>query len=109
LKGLYELSFEFAKLQVLSLQNKGVTAQAINAETLAEACLAGRDVWAEAKTGMYQVLLFGPETTATDEYNVFIHDEVARLRIGCFVVDEIHLVYEWGAEFRIVYETLFTM
>ena len=58
---------------------------------------------------MYQVLLFSPEMTATDEYDAFIHDEVARPRIGYFVVDEIHLIYEWGPEFRTVYETLFTM
>ena len=86
-----------------------MSAQAINAETLAEAGLAGRDIWAEAKTGMYQILLFSPETTATDEYDAFIHDEVARPRIGYFVIDEIHLVYEWGPEFRPLYQTLFTM
>ena len=55
---------------------------------------------------MYQVLLFSPEMTATDEYDAFIHDEVARPRIGYFV-DEIHLMYEWGPEFRTVYETLY--
>jgi superfamily II DNA or RNA helicase len=106
---LYKFSYFLAKLQVSSLQKKGVSAQAINAETLAAASLVGRDIWAEAKTGVYQVLLFSPETTATDEYDIFIHDEVARPRIGYFVVDEIHLVYEWGPEFRTLYETLFTM
>ena len=45
---------------------------------------------------MYQVLLFSPEMTATDEYDAFIHDEVTRLRIGYFIIDEIHLIYEWG-------------
>jgi len=106
---LYKFSYFLAKLQVSSLQKKGVSAQAINAETLTAASLVGRDIWAEAKTGVYQVLLFSPETTATDEYDIFIHDEVARPRIGYFVVDEIHLVYEWGPEFRTLYETLFTM
>jgi superfamily II DNA helicase RecQ len=106
---LYKLSYLLAKLQVSSLQKKGVSAQAINAETLAAASLVDHDIWADAKTGVYQVLLFSPETTATDEYDTFIHDEVAQPWIGYFVVDEIHLVYEWGPEFRTLYETLFTM
>jgi superfamily II DNA helicase RecQ len=91
------------------LQKKGVSAQAINAETLAAATLEGRDIWAEAKTGKYQILLFSPETTASDEFDDLINDECARPRIGYFVVDEIHLVYEWGPEFRPVYTMLATM
>ena len=106
---LYKLSYFLAKLQVSSLRKKGVSAQAINAETLAAASLVGRDIWAEAKTGIYQVLLFSPETTATDEYDTFIHDEVVQPQIGYFVVDEIHLVYEWAPKFRTLYKTLFTM
>jgi hypothetical protein len=106
---LYKFSYFLPKLQVSSLQKKGVSAQAINAETLAAASLVGRNIWAEAKMGMYQVLLFSLETTATDEYDTFIHDKVARPWIGYFVVDEIHLVYELGPEFCTLYETLFTM
>ena len=74
---LCKLSYFLAKFQVNSLQKKGVSAQAINAETLIAASLVGHDIWAEAKTGMYQVLLFSPETTATDKYDTSIHDEVA--------------------------------
>lgn len=62
-------------MKVSSLQKKGVSAQAINAETLAAASLDGRDIWAEAKTGKYEVLLFSPEMTASDEFNELIHDE----------------------------------
>jgi hypothetical protein len=53
-----------------------VSAQAINAETLVTVALIGLDIWVEVKTGMYQVLLFSPEMTATDEYDALIHDEV---------------------------------
>ena len=53
---LYKISDFLPKLQVSSLQKKGVSTQAINAETLMAASLVGRDIWAEAKTGMYQVL-----------------------------------------------------
>ena len=71
--------------------------------------LAGCDIWAAAKTGMYQVLLFSPEITATDESDLFIYDKVTWLQIGYFIVDKIHLIYEWGPEFCTVYETPFTM
>jgi superfamily II DNA helicase RecQ len=91
------------------LQNKGETAQVINAETLAAAALEGREIWTEAKTGRYQVLLFGPETTELDAFDDFINDECARPRIGYFIVDEIHLIYQWGPDFRLVYGTLATM
>ena len=37
---------------------------------------------------IYQVLLFSLEMTATDEYDTFIHDKVARPQIGYFVIDE---------------------
>ena len=86
-----------------------MSAQAINSETLAAATIEGRDIWAEAKTGKYQILLFSPETTATDEFNELINDECARPRISYFLIDEIHLVYEWGPEFRPLYATLATM
>lgn len=91
------------------MQNKGETAQVINAETLAAAALEGREIWTEAKTGRYQVLLFGPETTELDAFDDFINDECARPRIGYFIVDEIHLIYRWGPDFRLVYGTLATM
>ena len=96
-------------LQVSSLQKKSVSALAINSETLAAAVLEGRNIWAEAATGKYQILLFSPETTATDEFDTLINHECACPRIGYFVIDEIHLVYEWGPEFRPLYATLATM
>ena len=71
--------------------------------------LEGCDIWAEAKTGKYEVVLFSPETTATDEFNELITDECACPHIGYFVVDKIHLVYEWGPEFRPLYAMLATM
>jgi len=46
---LCKLSYFLAKFQVNSLQKKGVSAQAINAETLTAASLVGHDIWAEAK------------------------------------------------------------
>ena len=84
-----------------------MTAQAINSESLAAP--EGRDIWTEAKTDAHRRLLFGPEAITTDEFDNFINYPMARSRIGYFVIDEIHLVDEWGPELGVVYATLFTV
>jgi hypothetical protein len=55
--------------QVAILQNKGVSALAISAETLAAAALTGHDIWAEAKTEcrVKFCLLFSPEMYLSKE------------------------------------------
>ena len=68
--------------------------------------MQGCNIWAEAKRGRLQILLFSLETTASDEYDDFSNDPVACARIAYF---EIHLVYEWGPEFRVIYLLLSTM
>ncbi|KZP28196.1 P-loop containing nucleoside triphosphate hydrolase protein, partial [Athelia psychrophila] len=89
------------------LENSGVAALVINSESLARASLEGRDLWAEAKTGRYQMVLCGPETTVDNQgFNTFIDDPNTRVRLGCLVIDEIHLIYIWGPNFRKNFATL---
>src|ERR1700683_1906032 len=95
--------------QVSSMEKKGVSAQVINAETLGDAAMQGRNIWVEVKSSRLQILLFSLETTASNEYDNFINDPVARTRIAYFIIDKIHLVYEWGPEFRVIYLLLSTM
>jgi hypothetical protein len=86
-----------------------LSAHAINSETLTAAVLGGCDIWAKAVTGRYQILLFSPETTATNEFDTLINHESVRLHISYFVIDKIHLVHKWGPKFRPLYSTLATM
>ncbi|KAF7983684.1 hypothetical protein HWV62_19595 [Athelia sp. TMB] len=89
------------------LENKGVSALVINSESLARASLKGRDLWAEARTGRYQMVLCGPETTVKNEaFDAFIEDPETRTRLGCLIIDEIHLIYAWGPDFRKSFGTL---
>lgn len=68
----------------------------INGTTLASASLELRNLWDEAEHGLYQVVLIGPETISKDEFHDFIdHPDVQR-RLGYIIIDELHLVYQWG-------------
>ena len=72
--------------KVSSLQGKGVAAQAINSEALTAAALEGRDIWADSKTGKYEILLLRPETTSADEFDELINNADARPYIGYFAI-----------------------
>ncbi|KAF8231491.1 hypothetical protein L208DRAFT_1277116 [Tricholoma matsutake] len=62
---------------VANLEKRGIPVLAINSETLAAAKLSMpvRDLWEEARTGRHHVILIGPETMQTSQYNSFILDQ----------------------------------
>ncbi|KAI0055298.1 P-loop containing nucleoside triphosphate hydrolase protein [Artomyces pyxidatus] len=92
-----------------SLKKRGVHALTLNAETLAAATRDGRQLWEEAKTGQYPVILLAPETLRTDEFGAFILDAGVRARWGTTVVDESHLVVDWGVGFRPLYLDIWSL
>ncbi|KAJ7494343.1 P-loop containing nucleoside triphosphate hydrolase protein [Mycena galericulata] len=94
-----------------SMQKKGISAIAINSDTLTAAALASppRNLWAEAKTGACRLILIGPETMKTPEYQSFITDENVRTRLGQFTVDELHAADEWSVDFRKDFQDIPTM
>ncbi|KAJ7588079.1 P-loop containing nucleoside triphosphate hydrolase protein [Mycena floridula] len=94
---------------VAGFRAKGLTAVAINSETLAEAAMEKRDLWDEAMQGLYRILLISPETTKTTKFDCLINNNFIRPRLSQFTVDEVHLVDEWGAEFRQAYSDLGTL
>ncbi|PSS06893.1 hypothetical protein PHLCEN_2v3495 [Hermanssonia centrifuga] len=87
----------------------GISAVAINADTMAAAALnrpVARDLWAEARAGKYQVIFLSPETLASPAFRTFVEDKTVRSRLGLFCVDECHMVDEWGADFRKPYASI---
>lgn len=93
------------------MKKKGLSAIAINSDTLAAAELERprRNLWAEAETGQHQIVLFGPETMHSRQYNSLIVNPATRRRIAHFCVDEAHLGDEWGVDFRTSYKITTTM
>ncbi|KII90408.1 hypothetical protein PLICRDRAFT_60924, partial [Plicaturopsis crispa FD-325 SS-3] len=81
----------------------------INAETLAAASKIGHNLWEDAKTGTYQVILLSPESLSSAEFNSWTLDPNVRARWATTVVDEAHLVDEWGADFRPCFKDIWSV
>ncbi|KAF8175498.1 hypothetical protein K438DRAFT_1608608 [Mycena galopus ATCC 62051] len=94
-----------------SMQKKKISSIAINTDTLTAASLASpaRNLWAEAKTGVHQLILIGPEMMKSADYQTFITDRNVRSHLGQFTVDELHAADEWGVEFRKDFQDIPTM
>lgn len=96
-------------MKIASLREKGVKGIVINAETLKEALSKGRNLWHEAQEGKYQVVSTSPKKASTSEFNTMINHNVFRSRWGLLVVDEVHLVDEWGEDFREQFKDLWSL
>lgn len=91
--------------QVQRLERMGITAVAVNRDTLKTAAKqrpAG-DLWGEVRKGAYHVVLLSPEMLQTEAFNAAIRDPAVRARLAVFCVDECHLIDEWGVDFRTAY------
>ena len=92
-------AYLFVTKQAHGLENKDIPALVINSDSLARASFKGWDLWAKARTGRYQMVLCGPETTVENEvFDTFIEDPNTGARLGCLIIDEIHLIYAWATE-----------
>lgn len=91
------------------MEDKGLRAVVINAITLEKAEREGRDLWQEARECKYQVILLAPESVRLPEFDIMIKHKNFRARWGLLVVDESHLVDEWGEDFRELFRDLWTL
>lgn len=84
--------------QVDRLEQNGIRATSLNADTIAAAESGGRNLWNECRDGRYQVILCSPEQLASDEMNKLLDDTRFQARVGLVVVDEAHLIPVWGGK-----------
>ncbi|KAK6996217.1 p-loop containing nucleoside triphosphate hydrolase protein [Favolaschia claudopus] len=92
---------------VIELQRLGISAFAYCRESLADARRRGLDLAVEiGNCVVYQVVCVDPEHLKTQEWRDIANSTIFRSRIIYAVTDEVHLVNEWGADFRVDFKTI---
>ena len=72
----------------------------LNADTISEKVLV------DVRNGKYTHVLVSPELAIGDKFHATAIDPVFKERLGLVVVDEAHLVSQWGRDFRTDYARL---
>jgi superfamily II DNA helicase RecQ len=93
--------------QVLELNKLGVAAFAYCREILVEARRGGRDLTTEIKEcKKYQVVCVDPEHLRSKDWQTISEWPEFRSCILFTVIDEVHLINEWGLDFRISFKMI---
>jgi len=69
-----------------------------------------RDLWKEARSGLLtRDYVHRTGNASKPEYLEFLLDEAVRCRLGQLTVGEVHLLDEWGENFRVAYQEISTL
>ncbi|KAJ7635589.1 P-loop containing nucleoside triphosphate hydrolase protein [Mycena polygramma] len=86
---------------VSELQKMGISAFAYSHDNLVEARRNGKDLASVIKEcSTYQVIFVDPEHLSGKEWRIISEWPTFRSSILFFAVDEVHLIKEWGIDFR---------
>ncbi|KAF8057176.1 P-loop containing nucleoside triphosphate hydrolase protein [Lyophyllum atratum] len=91
---------------VFEIEKLGVLAIAYSSEILTEARKTGRQVWKEVAEGKWPLICIDPEHLTAKDWEYITNSELWRKNIAFLCVDEIHLIYEWGADFRTAFRLI---
>ncbi|KAI0368162.1 P-loop containing nucleoside triphosphate hydrolase protein [Pilatotrama ljubarskyi] len=91
--------------QAATFEKAGIKTLIINTDTLSQAQAARRSLWVEARTGV-AILLLSPEQLSSPGFESLLQDPSFQRRICCLGIDEIHLLYSWGQQFRQSYRQI---
>ena len=96
---LITFDLSFACKQAEQFRQAGLTAIVINADTIEAARKVGRKLWEEARSKVTMILV-SPEELKSNDFRDLLEIKVFWKRIYAMGVDEVHLLYFWGAGFR---------
>ncbi|KAL0062956.1 hypothetical protein AAF712_010177 [Marasmius tenuissimus] len=88
----------------IKMNAMGIKTCHLNSDVINKAVNSGMEteVWAEAKKS--RIILLSPELlnskTVREQLEFYKEDSALQARISLLVVDEAHLIYEWGKRFR---------
>lgn len=85
---------------MFEIDRLGVAAIAYCSEVLTEARKLGRQLWKEIATGKWPLICVDPEHLTAKDWEHISNTDLWRENLAFLCVDEVHLVYGWGDEFR---------
>ncbi|GJE92461.1 hypothetical protein PsYK624_086150 [Phanerochaete sordida] len=93
---------------VKNFEKLGISAVALNSESLTRADLAQppRDLWREINDRKHQAIFISPELLGDSRFRAFLQNKDVRPWLALLVIDEAHLVDEWGKDFREAYRRI---
>ncbi|XP_052071379.1 uncharacterized protein LOC127709745 [Mytilus californianus] len=96
--------------QVLSLRKKGIKACSLNISGTKGITFEEDDdteneletdvPFEQLQKGEYQILYVHPETFSNKKFGKLMRSEAYQTNVCCIVIDEVHMISEWGESFR---------
>ena len=83
----------------------GLTAVAVNSTTKSEVDAEGGNIWKHVESET-TVILISPEMLSTPGFGTLINSKIFQARLFAIAVDEVHLLWTWGEEFRPAYRQI---
>ncbi|KAF8599340.1 P-loop containing nucleoside triphosphate hydrolase protein, partial [Ceratobasidium sp. AG-I] len=87
--------------QVAQAREKGLKAVMLNEDNVDDS-----EVWADIRAQRMQLLYISPEMALTTRFSKLLASSDFSSRLSCIVIDECHMVEEWGGDFRPAYDRL---
>ena len=92
-------------MQEREFKSHGLRAVAINANTISAARLRGEDLWIVAREDV-SMLCLSPEQLISKGFADLLEYKPFWKRFCILGVDKIHLLYQWGMSFRLVFQQI---